>query len=620
MEAYLYPIALLVISLFVMALEYFFPKREQKQLREDFWSDLIHLVFNGHFLGVVLFGLAANFVLPLVDEWLVSIDMIDRVYRNAAQPWPLWLQVVVALVVIDFVQWSVHNLLHRVPFLWEFHKTHHSVKDGEMDWIVAFRFQWTEVVVYKSILYLPLAYFGFHPTAVLIHAIFGTLIGHLNHANIDWDWGPLKYVLNSPNMHIWHHDYEGDLDTTVNYGIIFSTWDWIFGTAKMPSKDPEHIGFPGVEEFPRDFFTQALWPAQQFAPVLLKHRAVAAVLGIVLVSGGYAAATVPRGGPVTTPMFGEVAAASQPTENRASADAYAPDKATAGAALGRFGTQASADRLARPEFQVSVRELAAALGADRLVLLDVRPADRFAEGHIPTARQLYREDYSLTDGVPGLSRTASELQALLQRVGVNPDSVVVAYSDGGPEAYRLWWTLRDVAGFDIRVLDGGLQRWKAEGHGIAAGRGLEPAPGHVELRGQAREPRLWSHVQTFTDAHAGTLLIDTRSLDEYEGTQQKKNAARAGRIPGAKHIDWYDVFRQTEGDLDYRLATPVDLDVLFTRLGVGTDTPVVTYCQSGTRSAALYFAMLQRGHDESLLINYDGSWAEYSQLALAAER
>ena len=234
MSAWIYPIALLAISAFVAVLEWRFPKREQPQLRRRLWSDALHLLFNGHFLGVILFGLATNCVLPHVDHWLTEAGWIDAMYRGAASAWPIWVQIAVALVVIDLLQWCVHNLLHRVPLFWHMHKTHHSVVNGEMDWIVAFRFQWTEVVVYRTVLYLPLAWFGFGTEAVLTHAIFGTLIGHLNHANLDLSWGPLRYVLNSPNMHIWHHDYDGDEKSTVNFGIIFSCWDWIFGTAKMP--------------------------------------------------------------------------------------------------------------------------------------------------------------------------------------------------------------------------------------------------------------------------------------------------------------------------------------------------------------------------------------------------
>lgn len=620
MPIYTYPIALLLISVFVAGLEYFRPKRDQKQLRPDLWSDLVHLVFNAHLLGVILFGLATAYVLPYLDAWLADAGLIDMVYRNAAQTWPLWVQIVVALVAVDFVQWLVHNSLHRVPWLWELHKTHHSVKDGEMDWIVSFRFQWTEVVVYKAILYLPLAYFGFDPTAVMVHAIFGTLIGHLNHANIDWDWGPLRYVLNSPNMHIWHHDYDGDTHTTVNFGIIFSTWDWLFGTAKMPDRDPDHLGFAGVETFPRNFFSQAVWPMQQFAPALAKKPLLTAAMGGVLLVGGYAAATTQ--GPsaaISTPMFGEQAAASQPA-SAAHAAAYAANPEAAASALANFGEFAKSIGWAQPQYAVSVDELAGALGAEKLVLLDVRPAERFAEGHIPTARQLYRADYSGGTEIKGVSKSPTELQALMRRLGVSQHDVVVAYTDGGPEAYRLWWTLRDLTGFEIRVLDGGLQAWKKAGHGIAGGDGLKQNPGDQVLSDRAKQPTMWEDVRQFRERFPETILVDTRSAPEFEGTEHNKKAARPGRIPGSVHMEWFALSRVVEGDVDYRMAPAEELDRRFEVLGIDDTTPVVTYCQSGTRSAAIFYGLVQAGHDESRLLNYDGSWAEYSRLALAAQR
>ena len=267
MAAYVYPISLAVLSGFVMLLERLFPWRpEQKQLRPKLWSDFIHLVFNGHFLGLLLAGLASTWILPPVDKWLAAEGLSDAVYQNAAADWPLWAQIIVALVVLDFIQWCVHNMLHRVPLFWEFHKAHHSVKDGEMDWIVSFRFSWLEVIVYKSVLYLPMVFFGFRWEALMFHAIFGTFIGHLNHSNLNLGHGWWRYILNSPRMHIWHHNYDADAETTVNFGIIFSCWDWIFGTAKMPADPPAHIGFRGVETFPDNFFSQEIWPLQKLAP------------------------------------------------------------------------------------------------------------------------------------------------------------------------------------------------------------------------------------------------------------------------------------------------------------------------------------------------------------------
>jgi len=617
MTAYLYPISLAAMSGLMILLERFFPWRpDQKQLRPKLWSDLIHLVFNGHFLGVLLAGLAGTWVLPYVDRWLGAEGLTDAVYRNAAADWPLWAQIIVALVVVDFMQWCVHNLLHRIPLFWEFHKAHHSVKDEEMDWIVSFRFSWLEVIVYKSVLYLPLVFFGFRWEALMFHAIFGTLIGHLNHANLNLGHGPWRYILNSPRMHIWHHDYEGDAKTTVNFGIIFSSWDWIFGTAKMPADPPPHLGFAGVETFPDNFFSQEIWPLERLWPGL-HSKVVWSVIGALVMAGAWYLHE-PRGARPETPMLGETAAASQPTGVFPPSDAYSSSPVEAEQAIRRFGEQARADGYAHAEAMVSVAELAKALGAPSLVLLDVRPADRFDLGHIPGARRLDRGDYSSGDQVPGLSRTPAELEQLLRGRGVQKGSTVVLYGDGGPEPYRLWWTLRLVADFDTRVLDGGLQGWKAGGHHVAGGDGVEVAAGDVGLGAPALPPiQHWPEVSAFISQHPGAQLLDTRSAIEFDGSEQHRKAARAGRIPGAVHLDWVDVLR--DADADHRLRQPAALRELFASRGVADETPVVTYCQSGTRSSAVYFALVQLGFSEDEILNYDGSWAEYSRLDLPVE-
>ncbi|NNF08230.1 MAG: sterol desaturase family protein, partial [Candidatus Eisenbacteria bacterium] len=262
---------------------------DQKQLRPRLWSDLLHLVFNGHFLGVILYGLGTALILPGFDNFLKANNLYDVAHRDLAASWPIWVQILVALFVTDFVHWCVHNLLHRVPFLWHFHKTHHSVADGEMDWIVAFRFQWTEVAVYKAIQYLPLAYFGFGYEAVMFHAIFGTLIGHLNHSNLKLDYGPLRYLLNNPRMHIWHHNYDATGRTTVNFGIIFSCWDYIFRTAHVPAQPPRKIGFSDMEGFPTTFFAQTAWPLQQVVPAGAVRTLLGIVIGALLIVAGWMA-------------------------------------------------------------------------------------------------------------------------------------------------------------------------------------------------------------------------------------------------------------------------------------------------------------------------------------------
>jgi 3-mercaptopyruvate sulfurtransferase SseA/sterol desaturase/sphingolipid hydroxylase (fatty acid hydroxylase superfamily) len=619
--SYLYPIALLLISAFVAALERLRPFRPQKQLRPMLWSDLIHILFNGHFLGVLIYGLATNWVLPPIDRLLGQHGLTTHVYRNLATTWPLWLQIVVVIVVLDFVQWCVHNLLHRVSWLWEFHKVHHSVVDGEMDWIVSFRFQFVEVLVYKSFQYLPLAFFGFRPEPILVHAIFGTLIGHLNHANLDFTYGPLRYVLNSPRMHLWHHYYEGDSKTTINYGIILSVWDWIFRTGHIPKDPPPKLGFPGVEDFPKDFFSQTIWPLQRLLPASLRRGYLPAALGLLTLTGFYFVHLPPQKRvPANLVLAGESLAASQPTLTEQPPGTYAKDAAEADAALLRFGEEARAAGYAHPEHLVSVSELARALGSRRLVLLDLRPGDRSSAGRIPQAQAISPADYIEKEPLPGLLRSREHLQGLLRSRGVKEDSVVVLYGDGGPEAFRFFWALQVLGSLEARVLDGGLLAWKAAGHPVAGGAPRAAAPGDVTLRGQDGEvPLRWAQIEPFLQGGPdgsggqGALLLDSRSKDEYTGARQHPEAARGGHIPGAVNLEWTQVVR---GEKDPRLLPPAELRARFAPHKVERRARIITTCQSGNRSAALYFALLQIGVPRERILNYNGSWAEYSRLNL----
>jgi 3-mercaptopyruvate sulfurtransferase SseA/sterol desaturase/sphingolipid hydroxylase (fatty acid hydroxylase superfamily) len=637
LSAYAYPIALALLSIAVALCEHFFPWRKaQRQLRPSLMSDLAHLVFNGHFLGVLLYGVAVHRILPTVDRFLGAHGLTPVVYRSVAARWPLWLQILVVVVAMDFVQWCVHNLLHRVPLLWEMHKTHHSVVDGEMDFIVSFRFQWLEVVVYKALQYLPLSFFGFSGTAILVHAIFGTLIGHLNHANLDLGYGPWRYVLNSPRMHLWHHNYDADSRTTVNFGIIFSAWDWIFGTAYMPPasqyQTPARIGFRGDDTFPHSFFAQEAWPLQRLLPRRWQRGAVPVVLGGMVLaalwvlhepprppqrqsarpSAGQAAQT-PAQQSVVTPLFDEPLAASQPLGGRPLAGSYSRTAQEADAALSRFGSDARAAGYAHPELLVSVPELARALQSPRLVLLDLRPPARFETGHIPSALPVGRADYAEDGPVPGLTRSREHLQALLRARGVRPDSVIVLYTDGGPEAFRFFWSLQAVSALPARLLDGGLLAWKAAGHAVTGGPARRVIPGDVVLPPPVTSvPLRWQEIERLVQEPAA-LLLDSRTRAEYRGDKQHPEAARSGHIPGARHLDWQSVLR---GPDDPRLRPVEELRALFQPFGLAQRSHIVTACQSGTRSSVLYFALLQLGVPRDKLLNYNGSWAEYSRLGL----
>jgi sterol desaturase/sphingolipid hydroxylase (fatty acid hydroxylase superfamily) len=173
---------------------------------------------------------------------------------------PAWAQFIVLLVLKDFLEWGVHNLLHRVPWLWEFHKLHHSIED--LDWIGNFRFHWGEVVVYKTLSYLPLVVLGVDHRVLLAIAVLWTVMLDLNHANLRFSWGPFRYLLNSPRMHVWHHDVVQHGRGGQNFGQVLSVWDWIFGTVYWPSDrdEPERLGFAGMEAYPGSVPRRLVYP------------------------------------------------------------------------------------------------------------------------------------------------------------------------------------------------------------------------------------------------------------------------------------------------------------------------------------------------------------------------
>jgi sterol desaturase/sphingolipid hydroxylase (fatty acid hydroxylase superfamily) len=250
---------LLMVSLFCWVLERVAPwRRQQEAFRDQFGQDLFWLVFNGHYAGVLL-AAVSTWALQWLSHRLLGHDLPNQPAGAILAGQPLWLQFVVFLVVKDFLEWGIHNLLHRVPWLWEFHKLHHSIR--ELDWIGNMRFHWMEIVVYRGLTYFPLFLLGVSSRVILWIAIFTTLIGHLNHSNLDLDWGVLRYVLNSPRLHIWHHDLDLHYRSGQNFGVVFSLWDFLFGTAYFPAQgQPEQLGFEKIEEFPGSLIQRLAYP------------------------------------------------------------------------------------------------------------------------------------------------------------------------------------------------------------------------------------------------------------------------------------------------------------------------------------------------------------------------
>jgi sterol desaturase/sphingolipid hydroxylase (fatty acid hydroxylase superfamily) len=249
----------LVVASLVFALaERLRPARPRQRIgRPQLANDLFYNAFNGYFWALLTGGVATA-----LSSWirgnLEPVVPFPAVNQGLARlPWLA--QCASILVVSDLLQWCVHNLLHRVPFLWWFHKVHHSAH--RMDWSVNFRFHWMELVVYRSLLYVPLALLGGAPTAIFAVVVFATFWGHFNHANVDVDLGSLGRIFNGPRMHLWHHDASAEGGVAKNFGVVLSVWDFLFGTAYWPrDRVPERLGYPGDEEMPRDLSRQMIFP------------------------------------------------------------------------------------------------------------------------------------------------------------------------------------------------------------------------------------------------------------------------------------------------------------------------------------------------------------------------
>ncbi|TDB65898.1 sterol desaturase family protein [Arundinibacter roseus] len=252
---------LLGLSLVVWTLEIVFPwRKEQGIIRHDFWLDAFYMFFNFFLFSLIAYNALSNVAVVAFTDFLALFGIRNLVAINVANL-PVWAQLGLLFVLRDFIQWNVHRLLHRVPWLWEFHKVHHSIE--QMGFAGHLRYHWMETIVYRTFEYLPLAMIGFGIDDFFLVHIFALAVGHLNHANIYLPLGPFKYLFNSPQMHLWHHAEElpAHAPYGVNFGITLSLWDYLFGEAYLPRAEKNiKLGFEGMKKFPKTFWSQLIYP------------------------------------------------------------------------------------------------------------------------------------------------------------------------------------------------------------------------------------------------------------------------------------------------------------------------------------------------------------------------
>jgi sterol desaturase/sphingolipid hydroxylase (fatty acid hydroxylase superfamily) len=220
----------------------------QRTLRRGWAMDALTALAN----GVLLYG-----VLLMV---LGAIDAVAAAGAPQLRSWivtrPLWAQAILAVALGDLGVYAIHRLAHTVPWLWRFHAVHHSAE--EMDWLVAVRHHPFDLLLFRIASIGPLVALNISPAAIAVFvAVFGWQ-SWLAHANVRLPYGPLRWVLVSPEFHHWHHSAEREAYNR-NYANVFACWDVIFGTVHLPpGRQPLRYGVD--EPVPAGFIGRFLYP------------------------------------------------------------------------------------------------------------------------------------------------------------------------------------------------------------------------------------------------------------------------------------------------------------------------------------------------------------------------
>lgn len=265
---------------------------------------------------------------------------------------------------------------------------------------------------------------------------------------------------------------------------------------------------------------------------------------------------------------------------------------------------------------VSTEWLAARLGDPTIKIIDASfkmpgvlplPVEDYRAAHIPRAVFFDVDAVSdHTSPLPHMYPSAEQFARDVAALGISSGDTVVAYDAGGwVAAPRAWWMFLSFGHADIRVLDGGLKKWVAEGRPTEPGQAA-PAPGRYEAV-KLDSSFIRSRQQMVDNLASGReQVIDARAANRFEGSvPEPRPGLRAGHIPGSRNLPYNELFDTATGTM-----RPLDqLRAAFEKAGLHLDQPVVTSCGSGVSAAVLTLALYRLGVRGSAL--YDGSWSEW---------
>ncbi len=245
-------LAVLVGALVIIALERAFPYNQgQRFLRPQFWNDLaLYTLIQNYLLG---------FVISYVIVWIDGISGLSRM--RLVGDWGIGWQLVFFIVLHDLYIYLFHRLQHKSKYLWRIHEAHHSAV--EVDWLSGARSHSAEIFINQTVEFGVIILLGATAELAVIKAALDGLVGMYIHSNINIRSGLLRYIINGPEMHRWHHATDIDAQNK-NFSTKLAIWDWLFGTAFSPQgRKPNGYGIDNTE-FPTEYLHQHFYALRKF--------------------------------------------------------------------------------------------------------------------------------------------------------------------------------------------------------------------------------------------------------------------------------------------------------------------------------------------------------------------
>lgn len=266
---------------------------------------------------------------------------------------------------------------------------------------------------------------------------------------------------------------------------------------------------------------------------------------------------------------------------------------------------------------VSTEWLAAHLSDPRVKVLDASfklpgvlplPKDDYLQQHIPGA--VFFDVDAVSDHsslLPHMFPSAEQFGRDVGALGLSNDDTVVLYDAGGwVAAPRGWWMFLSFGHANVRVLDGGLKKWLAEGRAVDSG-DVKPVPAMFQTTFDAKRTRSRQQLEANLASRA-EQVIDARPSARFEGSvAEPRPGLRSGHIPGARSVPYATLFDASTG----AMKPLEELRSAFSGAGVDFDKPIVTSCGSGVSALVLTLALYRLGLADTAL--YDGSWAEWGE-------